>query len=129
MGRELMGNCIGIVGLGGAGSETAKRAHAFGMGVLAVDPTPARVPDYVSCWGIDRFYDLLAAADPLEVTSAEGDVELARLVLGSAEESESLLSQEPDPVDVAALSARLALASAELGSGPTRSTWRRGPIL
>ena len=64
----------------------------------------------------DRLADLLAAADPLEVTSAEGDVELARLVLGSAEESESLLSQEPDPVDVAALSARLALASAELGS-------------
>ncbi len=63
MGRELMGNCIGIVGLGGAGSETAKRAHAFGIEVLAVDPTPARVPDYVSCWGMDRFYDLLGAAD------------------------------------------------------------------
>ena len=64
MGRELIDSTMGIIGLGGSGRETAKRAHAFGMRVLAVDPTPAEVPDYVEvCWGIDRFHDLLEASD------------------------------------------------------------------
>ena len=64
MARELIDSTMGIIGLGGAGRETAKRAHAFGMRVLAVDPTPATVPDYVeACWGLDRFHDLLEASD------------------------------------------------------------------
>jgi phosphoglycerate dehydrogenase-like enzyme len=64
MGRELIDSTMGIIGLGGSGRETAKRAHAFGMRVLAVDPTPATVPDYVeACWGMDRFHDLLEASD------------------------------------------------------------------
>ena len=67
----------------------------------------------------DRFADLLAAADPLDIASAEGDVELARLALEFAEEGAALLSQGPDAIDVAALSARLALASADLGSATT----------
>ena len=41
MARELIDSTMGIIGLGGAGRETAKRAHAFGMKVIAVDPTPA----------------------------------------------------------------------------------------
>ncbi len=62
--RELMDHTMGIIGLGGSGRETAKRAHAFGMRVLAIDPTPAEVPDFVeACWGIDRFHDLLAEAE------------------------------------------------------------------
>jgi HlyD family secretion protein len=64
----------------------------------------------------DRLADLLAVADLLDIASAEGDVELARLALESAEENEALLSQEPDAIDVAALRARLGLASADLGS-------------
>ena len=64
MGRELIGNAMGIVGLGGSGRETAKRADAFGMRVLAIDPTPAEVPDYVeACWGLDRFHELLELSD------------------------------------------------------------------
>ena len=64
MGRELIGSTMGIVGLGGAGRETAKRAHAFGMRVLAVDPTPAEVPEFVeACWDMSRFHDLLDESD------------------------------------------------------------------
>jgi D-3-phosphoglycerate dehydrogenase len=42
-GMELRGKTIGLVGLGRIGSEVARRAHAFGMRVLAYDPyvTPA----------------------------------------------------------------------------------------
>jgi len=42
-GTELRGKTIGLVGLGRIGTEVARRAHAFGMRVLAYDPyvTPA----------------------------------------------------------------------------------------
>ncbi|MBI5629368.1 MAG: phosphoglycerate dehydrogenase [Elusimicrobia bacterium] len=38
MGTELQGKTLGIVGLGRIGREVAKRALAFGMPVLALDP-------------------------------------------------------------------------------------------
>jgi D-3-phosphoglycerate dehydrogenase / 2-oxoglutarate reductase len=38
LGTELMGQTLGIVGLGRIGSEVARRAKAFGMTVLAHDP-------------------------------------------------------------------------------------------
>lgn len=61
---ELLAKTMGIVGLGGSGRETAIRAHAFGMWILAVDPTPADVPNCVeACWDTDRFHDLLEASD------------------------------------------------------------------
>ena len=64
MARELIDSTMGIIGLGGAGRETAKRAPAFGMRVLAVDPMPATVPDYVeACWDLNRFHDLLEVSD------------------------------------------------------------------
>ncbi|MFT5367707.1 MAG: phosphoglycerate dehydrogenase-like enzyme [Candidatus Latescibacterota bacterium] len=44
----FLGNTtMGIVGLGGIGLAVAQRANAFGMRVLAVDPSPKGTPDYV----------------------------------------------------------------------------------
>ncbi|RME91194.1 MAG: hypothetical protein D6770_00940 [Anaerolineae bacterium] len=37
-GRELHGKTLGLLGLGRIGAEVARRAHAFGMTVLAYDP-------------------------------------------------------------------------------------------
>ena len=37
-GRELQGKILGLVGSGRIGAEVAKRAHAFGMEVIAFDP-------------------------------------------------------------------------------------------
>src|SRR4029079_12878442 len=37
-GTELRGKTLGIVGLGKIGVETAKRARAFGMEIIAHDP-------------------------------------------------------------------------------------------
>jgi phosphoglycerate dehydrogenase-like enzyme len=55
---------IGIVGLGGIGNEVARRGHALGMRVLAVDAKPRTKPEYVDeLWSIDRLDDLLAQAD------------------------------------------------------------------
>jgi phosphoglycerate dehydrogenase-like enzyme len=44
---HLGGTTLGIVGLGGIGLEVAKRGHAFGMRIVAVDPAPKARPDYV----------------------------------------------------------------------------------
>jgi phosphoglycerate dehydrogenase-like enzyme/glyoxylase-like metal-dependent hydrolase (beta-lactamase superfamily II) len=45
---ELLGKTMLVVGLGGNGGETAKRAHAFGMRVIAVDPKDMACPVYVA---------------------------------------------------------------------------------
>lgn len=46
---EISGKTIGIVGLGGNGTDTAYRAcYGFGMTVLAVDPKPLPKPQFVS---------------------------------------------------------------------------------
>src|SRR6266508_6067981 len=37
-GRELHGKVLGLLGSGRIGGEVAKRAHAFGMAVIAFDP-------------------------------------------------------------------------------------------
>ena len=46
---EISGMTLGLIGLGGIGTETARRAHfGFGMTVLAVDPKPIPKPDFVA---------------------------------------------------------------------------------
>jgi len=46
---DISGMTVGIVGLGGIGTEIARRAHfGFGMKILAVDPKPSPRPDFVA---------------------------------------------------------------------------------
>ena len=65
---ELVDRIMGIVGLGGTGREMARRASAFGMRVVAVDPEDVEVPPEVeACWGMDRFHALLEQSDVVAV--------------------------------------------------------------
>lgn len=67
---ELGGRTAGLVALGGTGVEIAKRAKAFGMRVIAVDPEPVKVPPEVeSCWGMDRFHELLGQSDVVFISA------------------------------------------------------------
>jgi phosphoglycerate dehydrogenase-like enzyme len=71
--RQLAGSTVGIVGLGGIGGEVARRAAAFGMRVVAVDPRAGDLPSeqqtrfsapYVDqIWKPDRLDDLLTVSD------------------------------------------------------------------
>jgi phosphoglycerate dehydrogenase-like enzyme len=55
---------MGVVGFGQIGGEVARRAMAFGMRVVAVDPLTTSAPAGVeSLWGVDRLNDLLAESD------------------------------------------------------------------
>jgi cyclase len=63
--QELHGKTMLIVGLGGIGTQVARRADAFGMRVMAIDPNPAIVkPLYVFSVGRpDQLMELLPKAD------------------------------------------------------------------
>ena len=65
---ELIDKTMGIVGLGGTGREIARRAHAFGMRIIAVDPEEVDLPpEVVACWKMDRFHDLLRESDVVAI--------------------------------------------------------------
>jgi phosphoglycerate dehydrogenase-like enzyme/glyoxylase-like metal-dependent hydrolase (beta-lactamase superfamily II) len=62
--QELQGKTMLVVGLGGIGTQVARRAHAFGMRVMAVDPKEMERPAYV--FSIDKpakLMELLPKAD------------------------------------------------------------------
>ena len=62
--REVEGKTLLVVGLGGIGTEVAKRAHALGMHVLATRNSRREGPDYVEYVGLaDEFRTLAARAD------------------------------------------------------------------
>ncbi|MDZ4695742.1 MAG: D-2-hydroxyacid dehydrogenase [Deltaproteobacteria bacterium] len=70
--RELQGGTAVVVGLGGIGTQIARRAFGFGMTVLAVDPKDIEKPSYVSALvkpqGLDevlRQADVVFIAAPL----------------------------------------------------------------
>jgi phosphoglycerate dehydrogenase-like enzyme len=55
---------VGIVGLGSIGAEIARRALAFSMRVLAVDPVRTDIPPGVEAlWPVVRLPDLLGQSD------------------------------------------------------------------
>jgi phosphoglycerate dehydrogenase-like enzyme len=61
---------LGIVGLGSIGSEIARRALAFSMRVLAVDPVQTQVPPGVEAvWQPERLADLLGQSDFVAVAA------------------------------------------------------------
>jgi phosphoglycerate dehydrogenase-like enzyme/glyoxylase-like metal-dependent hydrolase (beta-lactamase superfamily II) len=61
---ELNGKTMLVVGLGGIGTQVAKRAHAFGMRVRAIDPKVTERPDYVfSLDKPERLMELLPESD------------------------------------------------------------------
>jgi phosphoglycerate dehydrogenase-like enzyme/glyoxylase-like metal-dependent hydrolase (beta-lactamase superfamily II) len=61
---ELLGKTMLVVGLGGNGIETAKRARGFGMRVIATDPKEMAVPAYVDrLEKPDKLNAMLPAAD------------------------------------------------------------------
>ena len=61
---ELAGKTLGVVGLGDAGTEVAKRAVAFGMDVVAMTRRDVQKPSFVSkVWKPERFHDLLGLSD------------------------------------------------------------------
>jgi len=62
--QDLEGKTVLIVGLGGIGTEVAKRAHAFGMRVTATRASGRTGPDYVSYIGLpDELLALTKDAD------------------------------------------------------------------
>jgi phosphoglycerate dehydrogenase-like enzyme len=61
---DLPNSTLGIIGLGEIGIEVAKRAAAFGMQVVAVDPRRAEKPEIVAeLWKPYRLNDLLTNSD------------------------------------------------------------------
>jgi cyclase len=66
--QELHGKTMLLIGLGGIGTQTARRAHSFGMRVMAVDPKEMERPDFV--FSLDKpakLMDLLPKADVVVV--------------------------------------------------------------
>ena len=64
MTTELSSQTMLILGLGGIGTETARRASALGMRVIATRNSSREGPDFVDKVGLsDEMYDLAAEAD------------------------------------------------------------------
>lgn len=61
---ELTGKTMLVAGLGGIGTETARRAHALGMNVIATRGSSREGPDFVSYVGLaDELPELAERAD------------------------------------------------------------------
>jgi phosphoglycerate dehydrogenase-like enzyme len=81
---ELEGKTLLVIALGGIGSQIARRAHAFGMRVLATDPKVMERPEYVEeLHKPDALHTLLPRADV--VASAVPLTPQTRKMLGASE--------------------------------------------
>jgi phosphoglycerate dehydrogenase-like enzyme len=62
--RHLAGATLGVVGLGAIGREVARRAAAFGMRIVAVDPhLVERPPEVEIYWPVEELPKLLGQSD------------------------------------------------------------------
>lgn len=62
--RHLADCTLGIIGLGGIGTDLAQRGKAAQMRVIATEARPGDKPDFVDeLWPVDRLDDLLAQSD------------------------------------------------------------------
>jgi phosphoglycerate dehydrogenase-like enzyme len=69
-GKRLEGATMLIVGLGGAGTEIARMAHAVGMKVIATDPVNRSPPEFVSHVGLpDELPALVGQADVVMIAA------------------------------------------------------------
>ena len=81
---ELAGKTLLVIGLGGIGSEIARRAHAFGMRVVSTDPKVMERPLFVEeLHRPDAFHTLLPRADV--VASAVPLTKASRKMIGARE--------------------------------------------
>jgi phosphoglycerate dehydrogenase-like enzyme len=68
--KRLEGATMLIIGLGGAGTEIARIAHAVGMKVIATDPVNRNPPDFVSHVGMpDELPQLIGQADVVMIAA------------------------------------------------------------
>lgn len=67
---DLEGRTLLVVGLGGIGNEVARRAHAFGMRVIATRASGRSGPDYVSYVGLPEELTTLAGQADFVVNCA-----------------------------------------------------------
>jgi phosphoglycerate dehydrogenase-like enzyme len=62
--RHLADATLGVIGFGAIGREVARRAAAFGMRVIAVDPQPMdRPPEIAALWPVEELPQLLGQSD------------------------------------------------------------------
>jgi len=62
--RHLADCTLGVIGLGGIGTDLAARGKGHQMRVIAIDARPGEKPDFVDeLWPADRLDDLLARSD------------------------------------------------------------------
>jgi phosphoglycerate dehydrogenase-like enzyme len=73
--KQLTGATLGIIGLGSIGGEVARRAPAFGMRVIAVDPVRVDKPTGVAeLWRPERLPDLLKESDYVVIAAPQTPV-------------------------------------------------------